>query len=199
MSAAVSHSRKAKTSACHVRDFRTVKQIAHGRWSAILVTIGIPADALTGKHGPCPACGGKDRFRFTDKDGDGGFICGGGGQPIGGDGFRLLQHLLSMSPREALKTVADVLGLESASTPEVRKKLREAKRKQEIVLLEQGLVHELHVLQQYVSARVVSRELKTDAAFRRTRPEWTPSSEEPWQRELLAVKRIQRMLGVRYD
>jgi putative DNA primase/helicase len=23
--------------------------------------------ALSGKHGPCPLCGGRDRFRFDDR------------------------------------------------------------------------------------------------------------------------------------
>ena len=39
-----------------------------GRWRTILSEVGIPASALTGKNGPCPICGGKDRFRFDDKE-----------------------------------------------------------------------------------------------------------------------------------
>jgi len=49
----------------------------HGRWPGILSALGVPATALnTRKHHPCPWCGGKDRFRFTDKDGSGAFYCG---------------------------------------------------------------------------------------------------------------------------
>ncbi|WP_241155820.1 primase-helicase zinc-binding domain-containing protein [Neisseria yangbaofengii] len=42
-------------------DFAAVKQQAHGNWRAILTALGIPAESLTNKHQPCPACGGTDR------------------------------------------------------------------------------------------------------------------------------------------
>lgn len=49
----------------------------HGRWPGILSALGVAAaDLSTRKHRPCPWCGGKDRFRFTDKDGSGAFYCG---------------------------------------------------------------------------------------------------------------------------
>ncbi len=38
---------------------------AHGQWRTILPSFGIHPGHLDGKHHPCPACGGKDRFRFT--------------------------------------------------------------------------------------------------------------------------------------
>ena len=41
---------------------------ARGRWAAILPQLGVSPSALTGKHGPCPLCGGRDRFRFDDKE-----------------------------------------------------------------------------------------------------------------------------------
>ena len=37
-----------------------------GKWPSTLLELGIPEEFLTGKHGPCPMCGGKDRFRFTE-------------------------------------------------------------------------------------------------------------------------------------
>src|SRR5439155_22198569 len=61
---------------------------AKGRWPGILAALGIPANALTGKHGPCPMCGGKDRFRFSDNDGSGDYICS---QCGAGYGMRLLE------------------------------------------------------------------------------------------------------------
>ena len=39
-----------------------VKGRAHGRWPGILAAQGVPAEALVNRHGPCPMCGGKDRF-----------------------------------------------------------------------------------------------------------------------------------------
>jgi putative DNA primase/helicase len=34
-------------------------------WPRVLAQLGIPESALRNKHSPCPACGGKDRFRFV--------------------------------------------------------------------------------------------------------------------------------------
>ena len=60
---------------------------AMGRWYGILISLGVDAGHLRNKKGPCPGCGGRDRFRWDDKDGRGTFYCGGGGDPLAGDGF----------------------------------------------------------------------------------------------------------------
>ena len=49
----------------------TLGNRAEGRWRAILPRVGIPPGFLSGKHQPCPMCGGKDRARFDDKGGRG--------------------------------------------------------------------------------------------------------------------------------
>lgn len=46
-----------------------------GRWRGILVALGIKPEYLTGRHTPCPFCGGKDRFRFADDKGLGTAFC----------------------------------------------------------------------------------------------------------------------------
>jgi putative DNA primase/helicase len=56
---------------------------ARYRWREILPQLGIETRFLTNKHGPCPLCGGKDRFRFDDKDGSGSYICGRCGAGVG--------------------------------------------------------------------------------------------------------------------
>ena len=48
---------------------------AVGRWKGILLALGLEERLLSGKHGPCPMCGGKDRFRFADQEGSGNFFC----------------------------------------------------------------------------------------------------------------------------
>jgi putative DNA primase/helicase len=48
---------------------------AQGRWREILPRFGSYTRFLTNKHGPCPICGGKDRFRFDDRDGSGSYYC----------------------------------------------------------------------------------------------------------------------------
>jgi hypothetical protein len=74
-------------------DAREVLDAARGRWVQVLGGLGVRTELLTGRHGPCPGCGGNDRFRFDDKDGEGTFLCSqGGGGLLTGNGLTLLQH-----------------------------------------------------------------------------------------------------------
>ncbi|HEY9787974.1 MAG TPA: primase-helicase zinc-binding domain-containing protein [Candidatus Obscuribacterales bacterium] len=86
--------------------FADIRQKAAGNWTNVLAAAGIPEKFLTKKHGPCPACGGKDRFRFDDKNGDGTFFCN---QCGAGDGFRLIEVIRGCSAKESLNLVADIL------------------------------------------------------------------------------------------
>lgn len=94
-------------------DFEAVRRAATGRWPAILPALGIGPEFLRDRrHGPCPGCGGTDRFRFDARDGRGTWLCSaGGGAPLAGDGFELLRHVHGWTAAEALRAVADVLGL----------------------------------------------------------------------------------------
>ena len=96
--------------------------LARGRWPAILADLGIEPTALRNNHGPCPGCGGRDRFRFDDKDGRGTFICGQGGDPIAGDGFDLLCHTHGWTKTEAFAAVRRWFGLEKSDLPKPRQR-----------------------------------------------------------------------------
>ena len=63
---------------------------ARGRWRSILPALGIDSKFLVNRHGPCPICGGTDRFRFDDKDGDGTWFCN---QCRSGDGIKLVMRV----------------------------------------------------------------------------------------------------------
>ncbi len=52
-------------------DLLILKSAVQGRWPVLLQAAGIDAGFLQRRHGPCPVCGGKDRFRFTDREGRG--------------------------------------------------------------------------------------------------------------------------------
>ena len=56
---------------------------ANGRWREILPRFGIDTRFLTNRHGPCPLCGGRDRFRFDDRDGSGSYYCNQCGAGVG--------------------------------------------------------------------------------------------------------------------
>jgi len=68
------------------------KDAARGYWLEILPQFGIDPKFLTGKHSPCPLCGGEDRFRWDDgrgqgDPGNGGYHCS---QCEAGTGFKLV-------------------------------------------------------------------------------------------------------------
>jgi putative DNA primase/helicase len=81
---------------------------ARVNWRELLPRRGIAEGFLNGKHGPCPICGGTDRFRFDDKDGRGTFICSHCGA---GDGFRLLELFYGCDFMSARKMVMEAAGL----------------------------------------------------------------------------------------
>jgi len=113
---------------------RNVRDAATGRWFEILTKLGADGSLLDGKHRPCPACGGTDRFRFDDIDGRGTHICS---QCGAGDGFELVRKLFSYSSfKDAAKAVEDVLGIEGkapsrAEQEAYRQKLAAARAERE--------------------------------------------------------------------
>lgn len=84
-----------------------VRQIARGRWRSILTVLGMDERALSGRHCPCPMCGGRDRFRFDDKDGRGTFYCSGCGA---GDGVALAMGITGLSFRDVAAEVERIAG-----------------------------------------------------------------------------------------
>lgn len=94
-------------------DVEAVRRAASGRWADILSGIGgIPRDRLTGAHGPCPKCGGKDRFRaHSDFSATGGLLCGQCFSTRNGDGFAALQWLCGIPFSDSLRRVAEFVGV----------------------------------------------------------------------------------------
>ena len=77
-----------------------------GRWFAVLSMLGVDTSYLRNKHGPCPVCGGTDRFRWDDKNGDGTFYCNQCGP---GSGIDLVMRIRGLSFREAALLVEGVI------------------------------------------------------------------------------------------
>jgi putative DNA primase/helicase len=83
------------------------KDAARGRWRGIITTLGIDPTFLDGKHHKCPFCGGKDRFRFDDKDGSGSYFCSGCKPGLGMD---LVMNARGWDFARAAKEVDELVG-----------------------------------------------------------------------------------------
>lgn len=104
-----------------IRD--SIRDKCQGRWPSILTQLGFPREALNGEHCSCPMCGGKDRFRFSDRDGSGSAFCNGcGGNGRGGGwtgGVWLIMQWRGVNYRGACEIIEGVIG-KAALTPQRR-------------------------------------------------------------------------------
>lgn len=95
---------------------------AAGRWREILPQLGIDTKYLKNKHGPCPLCGGRDRFRFDNRDGYGNYICN---QCGAGNGFTMLRKLHGWDFKTTADEIDKVLGDKPYKRPIVEPQERE--------------------------------------------------------------------------
>lgn len=96
-------------------NFDIVKADAVGRWDGIFSSFGVQVG--DGRHTACPVCGGKDRFRFDNKQGKGTWFCS-QCDPSSGDGWALIQKVLGVDFKEAVEEVGKVIGsVESSNIP----------------------------------------------------------------------------------
>jgi putative DNA primase/helicase len=87
---------------------------ARGRWPEILPRLGIGTEFLRNKHGPCPICGGKDRYRFDDRDGEGTYYCN---QCGAGTGVIMLRKLHNWDFKTACDAIDQIIGTERRDDP----------------------------------------------------------------------------------
>lgn len=81
--------------------------VARGHWRSLLPALGVDSRFLVNKHGPCPMCGGSDRFRWDDFNSGGGFFCN---QCGAGDGFDLVSRVTGKTFREIADQIASIMG-----------------------------------------------------------------------------------------
>ncbi len=86
---------------------------ARGRWAEILPRLGIASRFLQNRHGPCPLCGGKDRFRFDDGDGSGSYYCNQCGP---GPGIMLARKLHGWDHATACGEIDRIIGTDTPVT-----------------------------------------------------------------------------------
>lgn len=105
-----------------------VSEVATGRWKYILAYYGVDDRFLRNRHGECPFCGGKDRYRFDDKQGRGTWYCN---QCGSGDGFTFLERMKGWSYRDAAQEVERIVGgikVDAAKPEDTTQKMRMVKK-----------------------------------------------------------------------
>lgn len=80
---------------------------AVGKWEGVLMALGLDESFLQNRHGPCPACGGKDRYRFDNKDGKGTYYCSGCGA---GDGMSLAMKITGLDFASVAAKIDGIIG-----------------------------------------------------------------------------------------
>ena len=90
----------------------TIDRARH-RWREILPQLGIDMRFLVNAHGPCPICGGKDRFRFDDKEGEGSYFCN---QCGAGSGLILIRKLHGWDHKTACDKIDEIIGRDGNQT-----------------------------------------------------------------------------------
>lgn len=99
---------------------------AKGKWKGILLELGVPEACLKNRHGPCPLCGGKDRFRWDNLDGRGTFICNSCGA---GNGMHLAIQFTGQPFHVIAPRIDTMLGNLNADAPQQRQVMSDDKRK----------------------------------------------------------------------
>jgi putative DNA primase/helicase len=87
-------------------------EATRGRWPSILAELGVDDKTLSKRNAPCPFCGGKDRFRFTDHEGLGLWICNVCGT---GNGIQFVERYAKVGFVGATKLIESVLPHSSAT------------------------------------------------------------------------------------
>ena len=84
-----------------------IKRRAHGRWTELLLTLGVDEHILNKRNQPCPLCGGTDRFQYTNKFDEGNYHCRGCGP---GGGLKLLQGVQGWDFMTVLRRLEECVG-----------------------------------------------------------------------------------------
>jgi putative DNA primase/helicase len=126
----------------------TIERARH-RWREILPQFGVETRFLSNKHGPCPLCGGRDRYRFDDRDGTGSYYCN---QCGAGVGIIMIRKLRGWDHATACAAIDKIIGSDRQPDPSVTKHGDRSRR--------------LNVIRRAIAA-AVSPEVVTDYLHRR--------------------------------
>ena len=99
---------------------------AKGKWRGILMSLGIPAESLTGKHAKCPLCTSKDNFRWDNLEGSGSYICTCGA----GKGMGLAMAFTGQSFSEVAPQIDALLGNIKAEPSQPKREMTDQDRRE---------------------------------------------------------------------
>lgn len=159
------------------------KAAAHGRWLGILTAMGLTEAELSGKHGPCPLCEGRDRFRFTDYKGNGDYFCSHCGP---GSGFDLIMGKNDWDFAHAAQEVDKVMGnkIEQVFQPRVDIE----KRRRDMNFLWTNAT-DRDLVSQYLDSREISLHHQLDLRDLRGHPQMFMRDSNKRHRAMLALIR----------
>lgn len=91
-----------------------------GSWTEVIKGItSLPESVFNKKGQPCPMCGGKDRFRYTDRNGEGAYVCRHCG---GGSGIDLCMKSTGMEFIEVINAAGDYMSMIPVERREVNRR-----------------------------------------------------------------------------
>lgn len=102
----------------------TIVDQFRGKWPSILAQMGI--SVKRNQHGPCPLCGGRDRFRFDDLNGRGTYFCN---QCGAGNGIQLVQRKTNWPMSKIITEIQKMAGTAPVEMPAEKKEDAEKRRK----------------------------------------------------------------------
>ena len=136
-----------------------IKERARGRWAGILPACGISPKFLVNRHGPCPLCGGKDRYRYSDKDGDGMWICN---QCGAGDGVSLVMKTQGLDFKGAVRLIEQHIGAAPVIAPKRGRTAEQARQAKREIWASSHAVCENDPVWKYLHARCGNVKIAAD-------------------------------------
>lgn len=141
-----------------------IMKLANGKWPSILTSMGMADTVVSGKHGPCPMCGGKDRFRMISNEGPARWICN---QCGSGDGMDLLMAFKGYNFKEAANDIRPIVGgCSYADVPKALDKQERRKRLKNNVDMWKAAVPDHPLLAEYLEWRGLTKEMLAGADIR---------------------------------
>jgi putative DNA primase/helicase len=135
---------------------------AVGKWAGILKHFGLDDQFLSKKHGPCPLCGGVDRYRWTDQNGSGSYFCSGCGRGWGSD---LVMKLNGWDFKTAMCKIDEIIG--GVVAQEIRQEKTDAEKRSYIkrILHQCKKVTEGDPVHKYLVSRCGVSEIPADIRY----------------------------------